>query len=394
MMVNTKHDVTSYENCDSKREIYDSNLLFDEFLKQRKNSGWKPQTQKFEMNFLSELSKMQKSLQDRTLKTLPTTEFILNERGKARLIKGEQIQDRIIKGTLCKQELIPTIRRYLIYDNGASLSGKGVSFTRKRLKVHLQKFYKDNQGNDGYILLMDYTKYFDNIRHSEFLNIFKRHEISDTSLWLLEKVVEQSRVDVSYMDDDDYESCLTQIFNSLKYQEVDKTLLKGEKLMDKHFNIGCPVAQVAGISYPYTVDNYIKIVMGLKFYGRYQDDSYIIHKSKEYLKDTLLKITKSANDIGITIHPNKTKICKLSDMWRFLQIQYSLTKSGRIIEKINPERLTNMRKKLKKLCKILPEKEFDDLYKSWFKSHYKIMSSQQRENLDTLFLDLKGANYV
>lgn len=32
MMVNTKHDTTSYENCICQREIYDGNALYDAYL--------------------------------------------------------------------------------------------------------------------------------------------------------------------------------------------------------------------------------------------------------------------------------------------------------------------------------------------------------------------------
>lgn len=33
MMVNTKHDTTSYENCSWQREIYDGNALYDAYLR-------------------------------------------------------------------------------------------------------------------------------------------------------------------------------------------------------------------------------------------------------------------------------------------------------------------------------------------------------------------------
>ena len=96
--------------------------------------------------------------------------------------------------------------------------------------------------------------------------------------------------------------------------------------------------------------------------------------------------------LGITVNTKKTRICKLSDYWRFLQIQYSLTDTGRVIQKINPKRLTAMRRKLKKLAYILTEDEFNNLYKSWFKSYSKIMSKQQRKNMNNLFEELKEVN--
>jgi hypothetical protein len=87
-------------------------------------------------------------------------------------------------------------------------------------------------------------------------------------------------------------------------------------------------------------------------------------------------------------------ICKLSEYWRYLQILYSLTATGRIIKKIHPKRLTAMRRKLKKLAKILPEEDFVNYYNAWFKNYYKLMSKQQRENTNKLFQELREGYYV
>lgn len=388
-MVNAKHDTTSYESCGYKREIFDGNSLYDAFARAKQGSDWKPQVQQFEMTYLLGLSKMQGELESMTYEFLPSQEFVLNERGKTRYISGEQIPDRIVKHALCDECLSPNIRKYLIYDNGASLKGKGIDFTRKRLLVHLRKYYQQHQSNEGYVLLIDFSKYYDNIRHDKLMELFEKYIDDEHALWLLRKTIDRSKVDVSYMTDEEYAVCLDTLFNSLEHSQIDRSLLTGEKFMAKHLNIGDQVAQVAGIAYPIPIDNYIKIVKGVKFYGRYMDDSYVIHESKEYLEALLQDIIRIANSIGITVNTRKTRICKLSEYWRFLQVQYSLTDTGRVIQKINPKRLTAMRRKMKKLCYILAPTEFEDWYKSWFKGHYKIMSKLQRQHLDELFKELK-----
>lgn len=388
-MVNTKHDTTSYESCGYQREIFDGNSLYDSFKRAKQGSDWKPQVQKFEMTYLLELSRIQSDLKNKTYQFLPATNFIINERGKTRCISGEQVPDRIVKHSLCDEILTPNIRKYLIYDNGASLTGRGIDFTRKRLLVHLRKYYAQHQSNDGYILLIDFSKYYDNIRHDILMEQFKAITDNEHALWLLEKILDRSKVDVSYMSDKEYAVCMTTVFNSLVHDKIDRKLLTGEKFMAKHLNIGDQVAQVAGIAYPMEIDNYIKIVRGIKFYGRYMDDSYVISDSKEKLQEIISEIVTIASRIGITVNTDKTRICKLSDYWRFLQVQYSLTDTGRVIQKINPKRLTCMRRKMKKLVSILPPKEFEEWYNSWFRNHYKIMSKKQRENMDTLFQQLK-----
>lgn len=388
-MVNTKHDTAYYDSCSYQHEIFNPNNLHSSFIKAKQGSDWKPQVQRYEINALVELNKLHKELNTKTFEFQASSEFVINERGKTRVISGEQIHDRTAKRCLCDEELLPLIRRYLIYDNGASLKGKGIDFTRNRLETHLRRYFYQNKTNDGYILLIDFSKYYDNIRHDGFIELFKKVGINHDALWLLEKTMQRSRVDVSYMTDKEYANCLDTVFNSLKHQQIDKSLLTGKRFMDKHLNIGDQVAQVAGISYPIKLDNFIKILKGVKFYARYMDDSYVIHKDKEYLKDLLAEIIQVAKELGITINTNKTRICKLSSYWRFLQIQYSMTSTGRIVKKINPKRLTTMRRKMKKLVPVLDEKEFDDLYRSWFNSYYKIMSKQQRQNMNDLYVNLR-----
>lgn len=393
-MVNTKHDTRSYESTSNgesgyQREIFDGNLLYESFLRAKQGSEWKPQVQRFEMNYLIELSNLQRELESGDYTFQSSTEFTLHERGKKRRITGEQIKDRVSKHALCDEILTPAVRKYLIYDNGASVKGRGIDFTRKRLLVHLRRYYQTHHTNDGYILLIDFSKYYDNIRHDRLMEQFEKYIKDERALEFLRKVIDRSKVDVSYMNDEEYAGCMESVFNSLDYQEVDKSLLTGEKYMYKHLNIGDQVAQIAGIIYPIPIDNYVKIVKGVKFYGRYMDDSYAIHESKEFLEELLQGIIAIAKDLGITVNTRKTRICKLSTLWRFLQVQYSLTDTGRVIQKINPKRLTTMRRKMKKLVHILPEKEFDDWFNSWFQNHYRIMSKQQRANMNTLHNQLK-----
>ncbi len=392
--VNTKHDTASYESRSYQREIFNIEVLHEAFMKAKVGSDWKPQVQKFEMNLLTELVKLQEELQSKTFKLSPPNEFILNERGRTRVISGDHIRDRVIKRALCDEVLTPSIEKYLIHDNGASLKGKGVGFTRNRFESHLRRYYLENGSNEGYILLGDYTKYFDNIQHKLLVDMFKGIVKNGLAIWLLEKVLEQARIDVSFMNKEEFAESLNAVFNSLEHEKIDKSLLTGEKYLAKHMNIGDQVAQVAGIFYPHRLDNYIKIVEGVKYYGRYMDDFYIIHHDKDYLKNLVKAIEVEAVKGGIVLNAKKTRVCKLSEHWRYLQIQYALTSSGRIIKKIHPKRLATMRRKLKKLVKKLTEVEFVNYYNSWFKNYYKIMSRQQRSNMNKLFQSLKEENYA
>ena len=89
----------------------------------------------------------------------------------------------------------------------------------------------------------------------------------------------------------------------------------------------------------------------------------------------------------------KTRIVKMSSTYKFLQIKYSLTKDGKIIKRINPSRVTSMRRKIKKLAvKVkdgeLPYENIENMFRGWMGSHYKILSKHQRINLIKLYEEL------
>lgn len=285
------------------------------------------------------------------------------------------------------------IRKHIIYDNCASIKGRGISQQRKRFEIHLHKYYQ-LYGNDGYILFGDFSKFYDNIIHEiakrGLLKLFDDDEFID---WLLTLIFKGFQVDVSYMSDEEYEACMTDTFNKLEYRNIPKEKLTGEKWMEKSVNIGDQLSQVIGIYYPYPIDNYVKYVRQQKFYGRYMDDWYIMNPSKEELEDLLENICEIAAELGIHINRKKTRIVKISSKYKFLQIKYTLTDTGKVIKRINPDRVTAMRRKLKKLAVKVENEEADydnveNMFRGWMGGHYKLLSREQRKNLIQLYEDL------
>jgi hypothetical protein len=377
--------------------ICDANNLYKAYKASVKCSKWKESTQRFMMNFLNYIFDIQEDLSNRTLTNGPVKEFSISERGRLRSITSITPSDRIVRHVLCDEVLIPAVEKKLIYDNSASIKGRGIYHQRERFEVHLQKYYR-KYGNEGYILFGDFTKFYDNIIHElakkELLRLFDNDEFID---WLLTLIFDSFKVDVSYMSDDEYSSCLYDTFNKLDYRKIPKNLLTGEKWMAKSVNIGDQLSQVIGIYYPYRIDNYVKYVRSQKFYGRYMDDWYIMSPSKEELEDLLKNIRKIAFDYGIHVNEKKTRIVKISSTYKFLQVKYTLTDSGKIIRRINPERVTAMRRKLKKMSvKVktgeIPEEYLENMFRSWMGAFYKIMSKQQRKNLILLYEDLLNKN--
>lgn len=373
--------------------VSDANNLYKAYRASIKGSKWKETTQKFMMNFLRYIFSIQEELLNRTLQNGPTEEFSLSERGRVRPITSIQIKDRIVRHALCDEVILPEVKKHIIYDNCASIKGRGISRQRFRFEVHLRKYYKLH-GNEGWILFGDFSKFYDNIIHEiakrELLKLFDDDEFIG---WLLTLIFDGFKIDVSYMTDEEYANCMESTFNKNEYRKIPKEKLTGEKWMAKSVNIGDQLSQIVGIYYPYRIDNYVKYVMSQKFYGRYMDDWDVMNPDKQVLLNILDGIRTIANELGIHINEKKTRIVKISSTYKFLQIRYTLTKDGKIIKRINPDRVTTMRRKLKKLAVKVRNNEIDydgveNMFRGWMGSFYKLMSRQQRKNLIGLYEDL------
>lgn len=373
--------------------VSDANNLYKAYRASIKGSKWKETTQKFIMNFLRYIFSIQEELLNRTLQNGPTEEFSLSERGRVRPITSIQIKDRIVRHALCDEVILPEVKKHIIYDNCASIKDRGISRQRFRFEVHLRKYYKLH-GNEGWILFGDFSKFYDNIIHEiakrELLKLFDDDKFIG---WLLTLIFDGFKIDVSYMTDEEYANCMESTFNKNEYRKIPKEKLTGEKWMAKSVNIGDQLSQIVGIYYPYRIDNYVKYVMSQKFYGRYMDDWYVMNPDKQVLLNILDGIRTIANELGIHINEKKTRIVKISSTYKFLQIRYTLTKDGKIIKRINPDRVTAMRRKLKKLAVKVRNNEIDydgveNMFRGWMGSFYKLMSRQQRKNLIGLYEDL------
>ena len=371
-------------------KLTDLNLLYDSYIASMKGSFWKKEPQKFSIDFLSEIIKLKNELENHTYKTLDGSEFTLNERGKIRHIHASRMRDRVVRHALCDGELNDALSPYLIYNNGASQKGKGISFTRKMFEKDLHNFWLKHHTNDGYIGFIDFSKFYDNVRHDKVKELVLP-KLSEEGKWIFNEVLKTMEVDVSYMTDEEYSQCLETKFDSLwYYKNIPKSMRTGEKMMAKGLGIGDQVSQSIGIFFPTLIDNYVKIVRGCKWYGRYMDDMYIICKNKEELISIINGIIEITQKIGLYINHKKTKIIKLSNQYKFLQIKYSLNKKGKVVKKINPKSVTRERRRIKAYKRLfdlgkLPYKDIENACRSWMGEYSKIMSKKQIQHIKDLY---------
>lgn len=325
------------EGRDTLEAVADGNALVEAFYESRKEVSWKASVQRYEMNLLRNTLESKRKLETGEDVSQGFIEFSLRERGKTRWIKSVHIRERCVQRSLCDNVLVPVIQRSLIYDNGASMKNKGIHFALNRLDAHLHRFYRSNGfSNDGYILLIDFSGYFDNILHEPIYDLLGKEFADERLLNLTRQLIEP-------------------------FDE------NGDK---KSLGIGSQISQILAVRYPTEIDMYVKQKLHIKYYGRYMDDSYLIHHDKKYLKQCLEEMKVLYAKYGIIVNTKKTQIVKLSRGFTFLKVHHILTESGKIIKKPCKASIVRERRKLKKLKKKLDNGEimYADIecqYQSW-----------------------------
>ncbi len=380
---------------DRIKDIADLNVLYEAYKSSLRGSSWKREPQKFEHDWLEELVQLKHELETKTYHTMPGTEFKLNERGKIRHIHGGRMRDRVVRHAFCDYILGPCLEPYLIHNNGASQKGKGLSFARKMFEKDLHNYYLEHGTNEGIIVFGDLSKFYDNIIHEKVKKL--TYPVTPERWhWLLDEILSNMEIDVSFMTDDEYAHCLERKFNSVEYYDtITPDMKTGEKMMAKSMNIGDQVSQNIGVYFPYRIDNYVKIVRGIKHYGRYMDDFYYICETEEEAISILEGITHEATELGLFMNEKKTRMVKLSDSYKYLQVKYRLTDTGKVVKRINPKTVTRERRKLKAYKRmmdkgIIPYEDIEQSYKSWMGDHTRLMSKKQIKNTKSLYKELFG----
>lgn len=115
-------------------------------------TSWKSSTQSFRLGIIASTARQHKSVMQGKINSKGFICFDRMERGKLRHIKSVHITERQIRKTFNQEIAVPLIRPHLIYDNHASLKGRGTDRALDRLNCHLDRYFRKN-GNKGYILI-------------------------------------------------------------------------------------------------------------------------------------------------------------------------------------------------------------------------------------------------
>ncbi len=309
-------------NMPTYEEVFTFEHLYNSFQLCKKNVTWKPSIQIFQQNLTIELVKLLDELHSsRGFHTDGFIEFQICERGKMRNIKSVSIRERVVQRCFCDYYLIPLLTHNLIYDNGASLKNKGVTFTLDRLKKHLHNYYHKYNTNEGYILLYDFSNYFNSIDHEALY----------------------SKFDPLMLD----EKC-RKLFHHL----VDA-------FGDVGLGLGSQVSQVSAVAFPNKLDHYLQQYETSESSARYMDDGYVIFHSKQDAENCLIGFMKILDEYKITINKKKVKIVSLKNYFIFLKKRFRLTETGAVIVKLSRNNVAKHKRRINKLINMTHENKLD-----------------------------------
>ena len=242
-------------------------------------------------------------------------EFTITERGKKREIAAPRVYDRQVDKAVSKEILLPIYEKHMIYDNGASMKGKGFHFSMKRLKQDLIKHYK-KYGRERGILLIDFKDYFGSSDHEV---IKKHHE--------------------KYFPDEQVRDIL---WNSVEPNFKTKGFQP-----KKGLPLGVETSQAEMVHYPSLLDKYIQCQLRLGLSGHYMDDYRVIIPPDRDWKEILNKIEEKAASMGITLSRHKTKYVPLTKSFRFCKIQFRLLENEKVLTKGNKKSSQIIRRKIR-----------------------------------------------
>jgi hypothetical protein len=300
-------DLSRYDNFDI---ITDYDNLYNAHTSCRKGKLWKDSVASYDLRAPECTLYLQHLLKSGEYRISEYHCFVVNERGKERQIKSTKYKDRVVQKNLNDNIIVPAIQPSFCYENAASQKGKGTDFMLDLLKRHLEEEIARN-GVDGYILVGDFKGYFDSINHAVVNQMYEKYFSDERLLKLIADIHASTPGGVGV--------------------PLGNQLSQNDALM-----VASPI------------DHYVKEILGIRGYGRYMDDFYLIHHSKEYLEMCLKEIQRLSGELGLTLNANKTKIVPMKAGINFLGFHFHVTDTGKVVVRIKAKSKSRWREKIRK----------------------------------------------
>ena len=317
---------------DDKSIICNFENLYRAYRKAKAGKGFNGSCARFQSMSIEGIHILKEQLENQTYRMNPYNEFKIYEH-KERVIKSCSFKDKVVQHCLCDEILHPRLTKEFIRTNYAGQIGKGTLFGMECLKQHMVSFYQQ-YGLEGWILKCDISKFFYQIDHDVLKDIVDYHFSDKYTTWM-------------------------------NHLLIDSTGSPGLPL-------GNQAAQVYALLMLNGLDHMISGELGIRYYGRFMDDFYLIYHNKGYLKWCLGAIKEIVSSLGLSLN-GKTQIVPFKCGIGFTGFHHYITSDGKYIRKIKGENKRKIRKRIRGWIKLvksgrMTERKFYEKYNAW-KNH-------------------------
>ena len=148
-------------------------------------------------------------------------------------------------------------------------------------------------------------------------------------------------------------------------------------------NIGNQASQLFSIFYPTRIDNYIRIVKGYHWHGRYMDDTVVLSDSKEDLHALVSEIQPICDDMGLFINEKKTQVSRVDNDFKYLNRIYRVTSTGHICERLSRDTILRQERKIRKAQDS--GRDIYEQYLAWCGNYGRLLTPTQRAKIECLY---------
>ena len=159
------------EGGDAAAKIFNFQNLYKAYISCRRHKRNTYHAAEFEVNYESELLKLEEELQDHNYKLGRSICFVVKE-PSLREIFAATFRDRVVHHAV-HDVIEPVIDRTFIFDSYANRKGKGTLKALKRFDCFKRKISHNNT-KKVYVLKPDIKHYFETVNHETLINIIRK----------------------------------------------------------------------------------------------------------------------------------------------------------------------------------------------------------------------------
>jgi len=258
----------------------------------RKRKRYTINAAKFEINFESELLKLQKELKEHTYKPGRSICFVVTK-PKPREIFAADFRDRIVHHILVGY--LERIWEPKFIDQSYSCrKERGTHLALKDLKRYIRKASRNNR-QPVYYLQVDIRSFFVSLKKDILLELIKKQVKNPEILWLAKRIIFHDPTTNYYLKGDPSLFALIPDHKSLFKVPPNQGL-----------PIGNLTSQFFANVYLNELDQFVKHILKVKYYLRYVDDLVLLSSNKEQLKTWRNQINEFLlSKLKLNIHPKK-----------------------------------------------------------------------------------------